>query len=308
MRVIQEMNYHPSAVARGLSKKRVHSIGVLFGQIDPSICLYDPYMIGVLAGVMSRAQRDGFIVSLFTQRWQSASQSALPLRDGRTDGILALAPPLDSGMIEGVEDLGVPIVAIAGTRKEGITAVDIDSYAGARLATEHLLGLGHRRIAYLSAGVNLSCYEPRLAGYSDALKEVGIEVDVDLIKLSCFSESLSYEDTRVLLALPEPPTAIFAGNDLSARGVFEAARALGISIPHQLSLVGFDDVPMARDLSPALTTVRQPLHAIGETAATLLIEQITQPDSNRKSKLELLMPELIVRESTAPCPISVGIN
>jgi LacI family transcriptional regulator len=298
-RVMREMNYHPSAVARGLAQKRVHTLGVLFGVVDPVACLVEPYVCGVLTGVMAQAQKDGFNLTLFTEQWKNPEESAPALRDGRTDGILVVGPQLNWEILDTLNQLSVPTVAISAQTHGNTASVDVDNFAGAHLAASHLLESGHRRIAYLSGNEDLASYQPRLDGFCEALKEFGVEPKKELLLLSRFDGTLAFEQTIGLLNSPEPPTAICAGNDKIALQVIAAADSVGIKVPSELSVIGFDDIPASRHSNPALTTIRQPLHQIGETAATLLIKQIVDKQHTISTTPIFLAPELIVRNSTA---------
>lgn len=300
-RAMREMNYHPSAVARGLSSKKVHTFGVLFGAVDSVEFVTNPYASGLLKGIMACAQREGFDITFFTAPWRSASASAPALRDGRTDGILAIAPPMKSDILAGISALNMPLVVISAEPEAAVSNVDIDNRAGAMLAVRHLAQLGHRRIAYLMGNEDMASFESRSEGFQAAVCELGLELRPEFMLISHFDGSLAFEQTSRLLRHPQPPTAIFAGNDTIAMGVIEAARCLGVQVPSQLSVVGFDDVPAALLVTPNLTTIRQPLREIGETATELLIDYMREPEVP-VPKTILLRPELIVRGSTGPAP------
>jgi LacI family transcriptional regulator len=293
-RAMRELNYHPSAVARGLSGKRVNTFGVLVGAVDTVEAVTNPYTSGLLVGMMSCARREGFNVTLFTAPWIDARRSASAFRDGRTDGILAVAPPFTTDIVSGLRSLAMPLVVISGASDPEVTDVDVDNYLGVKLAVEHLRELGHRDIAYLMGNGDLACHKPRRNAFCDAY---GGPIREGYLVESTFDGALAYEQTRQLLAGPAAPTAIVAGNDSIALGVLAAARDMGICVPEQLSVVGFDDAPCATMTHPNLTTVRQPLNAIGETAAKLLIGAMQEPHTPVTS--HLLSPELIVRGTTA---------
>ena len=298
-RVMREMNYHPSAVARGLSSKRVHTLGILFGAVDSIEFSTNSYVNGLLQGIMLHAQNTGFDITFFTAKWQNAGVSAPPLRDGRTDGVLAIAPLLNSDMLEGLSSLGIPHVSISASADTNAVNVDVDNYAGSRLAAQHLIELGHRRIAYLMGNDDLASFTPRRAGFVDALQEAGIALNPQWIQMSHFDGSRAFEQTRALLQETERPSAICCGNDHIALGVLEAARSLDIDVPQQLSVIGFDDVPAAMFSTPQLTTIRQPLREIGIRATQMLIEQLSGEQKENAARQMLFAPELIVRQSTA---------
>jgi LacI family transcriptional regulator len=177
-------------------------------------------------------------------------------------------------------------------------AVGATNWQGAYDATRHLLGLGHRRIGFITGQVDMGCSRDRLAGYQAALADAGLAPDPLLIKEGDFFQPDGFAGARELMALPEPPSAIFASNDVSAFGVMEAVRDAGRRIPDDISIVGFDDIPQAAQVNPTLTTVRQPLEQMGRTAARMLLEIIGNPD--RPATRVELATELIVRASTRP--------
>lgn len=298
-RAMREMNYHPSAVARGLSSKKVHTFGVLFGAVDSVEFVTNPYASGLLRGIMACAQREGFDITFFTAPWRSAPLSAPPLRDGRTDGILAIAPPMGSDILAGVSELNMPLVVISADPAAPVSNVDIDNRAGARLAMGHLVQLGHRRIAYLMGNEDMASFEARREGFRTTLCEAGLELVPEFMVPSHFDGSLAFEQTSRLLRHPQRPTAIFAGNDTIAMRVIEAARCSGVQVPGELSVIGFDDAPAALLVTPNLTTVRQPLREIGECATGLLIRYMRESVVSAPETI-LLAPELVVRGSTGP--------
>lgn len=301
--VMRELNYHPSAVARGLSSKRVHTIGVLLGVVDSLEFMTNSYTSGLLTGILSVAQREGFNVTLFTAQWKDAQTSAPQLRDGRSDGILAIAPPLDSDIMSGLSGMHMPLVAVSAQPHPQVINVDVDNYEGLRLSVEHLVQLGHRRIAFLMGNENLASFAPRRAAFCESLAAHGLAARENEVLPSHFSGAMAGEQARMLLGQPDAPTAICAGNDAIALAVLEEAHKMGIRIPEDLSVVGFDDIPQAGLGSPPLTTVRQPLAGIGEKATQLLVQLVSDPHSIAASNT-LLPPELIVRGTTGPARTS----
>lgn len=297
-RAMREMNYHPSAVARGLSSKRVNTFGILLGAVDSIEAISNSYSSGLLKGIMVCAQREGFNITFFTAPWKNAAESAPPLRDGRTDGILVIAPPGGTDIMDGLTALDMPLVAISTEATAGVSTVDVDNAAGMRLAVEHLARLGHRRIAFLMGNADMASFDPRHQGFCAAMHAAGLSIVPEYMVVSSFDGSLAFEQTSRLLRLPTPPTAICAGNDTIAMGVIEAARCQGVGVPGQLAVVGFDDAPPALLVTPNLTTIRQPLPAIGEVATQLLIDAM-RAEANEPRQV-LLPPELVVRGSTGP--------
>ncbi len=301
LKAMEEMNFHPNAVARGLSSKRVHTLGVHCGVIQADEFITNPYAAGILGGILGCASQAGFDVTLFTNRWENTQKSAPAVRDGRTDGLIAIAPPLSCDLLEGLSSLGMPLVGVSAQSRLGIPVVDVDNVAGARMAARHLIELGHTRIAAILGNDDLSSCAPRRAGFCDALAQSNLPIRAQWLVSSRFDGSLVFEQTRALLRGRQRPTAICAGNDTIAIAVIEAARSVGVSVPHQLSVVGFDDLPLATIVTPNLTTIRQPLRDIGACAASLLIERMKGHETP-EDQSHWLCPELIVRDSTSTAP------
>ncbi|GIG30782.1 LacI family DNA-binding transcriptional regulator [Cellulomonas marina] len=219
-----------------------------------------------------------------------------------TDGVvLVVSELLDAGREELLR-LRTPVVLVdpVGTRTERLPTVAATDWAGGRDATEHLLGLGHRRIGFVTGPPEQECHRDRLDGYRAALLRAGITPDPALVR---HGDSLVAGGRRYgeeLLRLPEPPTAIISGSDEQAYGVYAAARALGVDVPGRLSVVGFDDVDLCQWVTPPLTTVRQPLAGMAREATRMVVE-LSRGGEPPAARTELAT-SLVVRASTAPPP------
>lgn len=299
LEAVERLGYHPNALARGLAGHRVNTIGVLFGRVEPEI-VTNPYVSAVLQGVFSQSAELGFNVTLFTQRWKSAELSALSLKDGRCDGLLLVAPTRDTDVIPGLAALGMPVVVVSAAVDPSyrMPFVDVDNFQGAKLAVEHLLALGHRRIAHLGGDYSQPSADERRNGYLAAMGEAGLDAGPELVTECGYGKGDAVGPTRRLLMHPQPPTAVFAANDTLALDALRVARELGIRVPDQLSLVGFDDIQAAPLVTPPLTTVRQPMADIGAWA-TRLLEQLIEgkPVAQQAHRAT---PEVVVRGSSAP--------
>jgi LacI family transcriptional regulator len=222
------------------------------------------------------------------------------LIDGATDGAILLLPEETNEELEALQASGYPFV-VADPRvpvSDGIPAVSAAHRAGAKAATDHLLGLGHRRIAHICGPRGWAATEERIEGYHAALAAAGALPSPELLVEGDWEIPGGYEAAAQLLDLPERPTAIFASNDNMAFGVVRAARERGIEIPGDVSLVGFDDTELTKAVTPALTSVRQPLAELGRTAVSVLKRLV---DGQRIETLRVeLATRLVVRESTAP--------
>jgi LacI family xylobiose transport system transcriptional regulator len=270
-------------------------IDLVFHELDSS------WAMEVVRGVENVAREEGLSLVL--------SESAGRLTPGQTwvDGVLARRPV---GVILVLSDLtaaqraqltsrNIPFAVVdpAGDPGDDVPSVGTTNWQGGLAATRHLTGLGHRRIGVISGPSRMMCSRARVDGYRAAMETAGLPVDPDLVREGEFSHEDGYTAALELLRLPEPPTAVFAGNDLQALGVYEAARELGLRIPGDLSVVGFDDLPLTRWIGPPLTTVRQPLIEMAETAARLVLDlgRGRQPATTRVD----LATNLVVRSSTA---------
>jgi DNA-binding LacI/PurR family transcriptional regulator len=181
-----------------------------------------------------------------------------------------------------------------------VPTVGSNNWTGGLLATRHLLELGHRRIAVIAGPRDVLCSRARLAGFRSAHDEAGVAVDPQLVRHGNFWVDAGFEHGLDLLDRPDRPTAVFAGSDMQAMGVLRAARRLGLEVPGDLSVVGYDNVPMATWIGPALTTVHQPLRNMAGTATRMLLDMAAGDDLST-SRIDLVT-ELVVRESTAPPP------
>jgi LacI family transcriptional regulator, xylobiose transport system transcriptional regulator len=193
---------------------------------------------------------------------------------------------------------GIPFVIVdpAGDPAPGVAAVGSANWNGGLIATRHLLSLGHRRIAVIGGPEDMMCSRARLAGYRSALEESGVPVCPELMLSGDFERDSGLRLARRLLALPDPPTAVFACNDLMALGVYEAARLAGLTVPDDLSVIGYDDLSIAKWAGPPLTTVRQPLLEMGRQASTIVLDV----DLGNNAPRVDLATDLVIRESTGP--------
>jgi LacI family transcriptional regulator len=263
--VIDDLGYESSLVARSLRSHRTNVIGILVAE-------FEPFSTEILKGTSQAITETGYELLAYsgggragtTVGWERKYLSRLSgtLIDG---AILVTPTVVEPGA-------SVPVVAIdPHTGPAGMPTVDSDNFAGASTATRHLLGLGHRRIGFLGGRPDLESSRQREDGYRSALAGAGIEADPLLMRVGGYRRASSVEPARELLTMADRPTAIFAANDLSALGVMDAAAELGLTIPGDVSLVGFDNIPESAMTTPPLTTVNQPIQQMGSAAVDLLI-------------------------------------
>jgi len=300
MEAAARLKYHPNAMARGLVRRRTHAVGVLYGVVGAEVVITNPYASGVLQGILAAAAEAGYCVTIYTDLWRGGMENIARYRDGRTDGILVVAPPASSSIVPDLSSLGITLAVVSSSGEPyGVPSVDVDNMQGGRLATRHLLELGHTRIAHLAGNRDMMSAPVRRDAYCAALQEAGVPVRPEYILETRYDGETVQEAVQTLLRLPEPPTALFAANDTIALTAMQTAQQLGLSIPEDLSLVGFDDTPAASLVTPALTSVRQPLQQISALATRLLIAQIE--GETVETACRLMAPQLVVRNSTAPC-------
>ena len=285
---IDALGYEPSAAARALSTGRTMSLGVV------APFLTERSVVERLRGVARRVTDAGYrLVLLDVERPEALDDAVGAFAvNGRVDGLLVISLALPSEPRAGA----VPTVLV-DRRSDTLPSVHIDDEAGGRLATEHLLALGHTRVAFVGDteenpfGFDSSAR--RRAGYEAALRDAGLAVDRALVRTAPHGRDAARAMARELLALAEPPTALFAASDDQALGVLEAAEAAGVAVPERLSVVGFDDIEVAR--YAGLTTVAQPLEQSGR-GVDLLLDALAG-GSPRSEQLDC---ELVVRGTTAP--------
>jgi LacI family transcriptional regulator len=219
-------------------------------------------------------------------------------------GLLLIGARLDDPVIARCRKTGAPFVLVNNAAREpDVSSVDCDNVSGARAAVRHLLDLGHRRIALIAGPENSSNARDRRRGYEEAIRAAGLTPDPGLVMPGNFVEEGGRRAMEALLARPDPPTAVFAANDVLALGAIAALRAAGRRIPDDVALVGFDDIPVARYVEPRLTTIRQPIYDIGRRAAEIVLDHAAfPPDSPPPPDREVLQTQLVVRESCGARP------
>ncbi len=264
------------------------------------------YMCEVLQGVSAAAERLSYGLMLFTQghtdHLERSAYYASLLCTGLVEGILMIASADYDILTTKFQQNRIPYVLVDDhlSERDSEPRVQAANYRGTLDAMRHLLALGHRRIGFITGRLEAECSVERMKGYKDALHEVGLPFDPELIREGDFHRSTGNLQARDLLDLPKRPTAIVASNDEMAFGVMDAAAELGLCVGQDISVVGFDDVPMASTTTPGLTTVRQPLRAMGEAALEMLVSLV---EGKRLSALHRELPtELIIRGSTTRAP------
>jgi len=294
-RIAEREGYRPSAAARSLVTRRTNTVGVVVTNIS------DPFVAGVVSGIEDAAEERGFSVFLANSNAEPEREKRVvrSFEERRVDGIIVTSSRVGALHIPMLSRMEVPIVLLNNQHpSEAAHSVMIDNESGSFAAASHLVDLGHKRIGYVGDRYGHQSDTERLAGYRRALESAGFEFDSDLVQNGDGKPEGAREAFARLLALADAPTAVFCYNDMSALGVMHEARAAGLCVPEDLSLVGFDDLYISQYLNPPLTTVRQPMAAMGRLAMETLLRLL---EKEEKSTQILKVPgELIVRESTMP--------
>ncbi|GAB3153317.1 LacI family DNA-binding transcriptional regulator [Microbispora hainanensis] len=260
------------------------------------------YAMEVIKGVEHVAREHGLavVVSELQDHQPPATGWIEGVIGRRPHGVIVVFSGLTRAEHEQLRTRDIPVVLVDPTGDPGheVPSVGAGNWSGGLSAARHLLELGHRRIALITGPAHALSSRARLDGFRAAMDAAGVPTDPELVRQGDFSAEDGLAHARSLLAMPRPPTAVFAFNDAQAMGVYQAAHEMGLRIPDELSVVGFDDLPMAQWLIPALTTVRQPLTEMA-AAATAMVVAIARGESPAQNRIELTTG-LVVRGSTAP--------
>jgi LacI family transcriptional regulator len=290
-RVLQtagRLRYVPNGTARSLTTSTTETVGVLLPN------LYGDFYSELIRGAESAARAAGYH-TLLASVHDGPDELVAVLRTlaGRVDGLAVMSPDIDPDVLRANLPAGLPVVVLGGAA-DGHASVEIDNAAGAAAMTRHLVGLGHRRIAHVAGPAGNADADARRAGYRQALAEAGLERDPLLVLAGAFTEASGYDAAGAFLELADRPTALFAANDAMAIGALRAFREAGLDVPGDVALVGFDDVPVARYVTPALTSVHVPIDEMGARAVGAVLAAVRQPDGRATVTLPT---RLVVRES-----------
>ncbi len=295
-RVMKDLNYQPNAVARSLRRKDTHTLGLVLP--DSS----NPFFAEIAHGIETYAFEQGYNVLFGSSNGDPEKEKAY-LRvfiEKQVDGIVFVAAGKSAENLEQLLSKHLPLVVVDREFKKVVADyVVADNRQGGYLATSHLIGLGHRRIACIAGPSTVTPSADRVTGYRAALEAYSIPFDSQLVRRGDFSPASGFKAAQYFLARrgSNRPTAIFVCNDMMALGVLGALYQAGLRVPDDVAVVGFDDIVLASYTSPPLTTIRQPKYEMGQLAAQILIERI-RPDGGRKPQRHLMPTSLVVRAST----------
>jgi LacI family transcriptional regulator len=270
-------------------------IDLVFNELD------SPWAVEIIRGVetVTSSAGVGVVVSSMQGRAEPPQRWLQSLTARRPDGVILVLSELTSRQRAQLATLGIPYVVVdpVGHTDPDTPSVGATNWAGGLAATDHLVELGHRRIAMISGPPRLLCSRARIDGYRAALEAAGLPIDPALLRYGDFHHETGYTEALALLRLPDPPSAIFAGSDQQAFGAYEAVHECGLKVPDDVSVVGFDDLPVASWVVPRLTTVRQPLAEMAAMATRMVLD-MARGERIASPRVELAT-RLVVRESTA---------
>ena len=295
LKAAEELGYQPNPIARGLKTNRSYTIGVLIPDLT------NPLFPPILRGIEDRLETGGYtpLTANTDNDPERELLDAQTMRSRQVDGIIAATARRDHQLHDALLDAGIGLVLVNRRQEDlPVSSATADDRLGMRLAVEHLLSLGHTRIAHLAGPLDYSTGLDRHESFFETMRGAGIEPDPDLVLLAeAFREPDGARLCGQLLDEGREFTAIAAANDLLALGCYDALAERGVRCPEDVSIVGFNDMPFAARFSPPLTTINIPHYEIGTAAAELMLERLLAPDAEpREVRLE---PHLVVRESTA---------
>ncbi|MBW4438395.1 MAG: LacI family transcriptional regulator [Pleurocapsa minor GSE-CHR-MK-17-07R] len=295
LKTAERMGYVANIQARSLAGGKTQIIGLLVPGLD------NGYITEIVSGIDQELAHSDYDMMLYTTHRYQGKESLYvkTIANGLADGLILLVPHNAQNYLQALPRQDFPYVLVDQIdNMYNSTTVDATNWQGAYDATAYLIKLGHQRIGFIMGAPQLNSARERFDGYRAALQHHRIAYDESLVIEGDYMTKSGYSGAKRLLSLEQPPTAIFASNDLTAFGVLDAIHETGLRIPEDISVVGFDDIPLASLAYPKLTTVRQPLVQIGQVAVRLLLEKLENPE--REARRVTLATELIVRDSSAP--------
>jgi LacI family transcriptional regulator len=298
---VRKMNYVPHPLGRGLSTRRTETVGMLLPD------LLGEFFSEVIRGADEAAQRSGYhLLVSSSHNSREDFERTIRTMHGRVDALLIMSPDIDAETLFAHLSVNHPIVLMnCRADRASYKSLTIDNYGGAVQVVRHILRHGHRRIAFLAGRRGNLDAEERLRGYCEAMKRSGTSVQEDLIFPGEFSENSGYDAARKILTCIPRPTAIIASNDSMALGVLGALREAGVRVPQEMALTGFDDIPLAAHLSPALTTVHLGIRELGVRAMEIALDLLQRRGVHLHQR-EVLSTSLRVRESCGCTSVSVS--
>ncbi|HEV7921917.1 MAG TPA: LacI family DNA-binding transcriptional regulator [Thermoanaerobaculia bacterium] len=283
----KDLRYVPNVAARSLSIRRSHTLGIVLPDV------HGEFFSELIRGIDLAARRAGYHILVSGSHSSAAEMlEVLETMRGRVDGVVLMAPDVAPAALREPLAADLPLVVLSA-RDDQHDAITIDNYGGARLMMDHLLSLGHTRIAFICGPGQNSDARERVRGYRQAMRTVGARMEV----AGDFTERAGFDAAQRILAADPRPTAIFAANDAMAVGVLGALAEAGVECPKEMAVVGFDDIPIARYIAPSLTTVRVDIAEIGRRAFAILFERLNASARGLPRRTECVTTTLVIRKS-----------
>ena len=290
--IVDRLRYSPHGAALSLITRKTNTLGVLLPDV------HGEFFSEVIRGIDSCARERGYHLLVSGSHSDRAEiEAVLRATRGRVDGMIVMSPEMDTHALKMNSTDGIPIVLVNGMDERGLfDSVQIDNSGGARAMVNHLISLGHRRIAHLAGPAGNRDAVERLRGYRDAMRSLVGRCSRELELAGDFREEAGYQAGRRLLASKNRPTAVFAANDAMAIGLLACFQESGVRVPQDVAVAGFDDIPIARFATPPLSTVRVPIAELGARATRLLLQALSGP-ARRARRHETLSTTLVIRDS-----------
>lgn len=300
LKAIRDLDYQANVLARGLANQQTNTLGLVIPQVN------DAFFFQIVRGVEEATASTGYSLLIASQPRPASEHLYLDLfRRSHVDAMVLVAIDVYEREVQQIVKRGIPIVLVQLNIGKDIPSFLADNYGGARTLAEHLMEHGYRRLAYITGTNYTSDSQERLRALRDVLAEHDLELPEPYIVVGDYLRGSGYQAMLQLLDLPEPPEAVFAANDQMAIDAVMAIQARGLRVPQDIAVVGFDDIPMASYISPALTTVHQPVYELGWHAAQRALEMIRigeAPHTLATPRVLLLPTSLVIRRSCG-CPI-----
>jgi len=296
LKIVDELNYQPNLIARSLASKQTMILGIIIPKIEHM--LLDNYIAQVISGITDIAMQNNYRIMLcpFEPEQQHKSEYMNIARSKLITGMILVKTKYDDPNITDLADHGFPFVLVNHKKySKKINFVDSRNIEGAKIAVNYLYEKGHKEIAFVAGSMDETNGKDRYKGYVDAMKKLGLPFRPEWVVNGDFNKEKAYIEAKKLIKPGKKPTAIFCSDDYMALGVIQHIKEVGLTVPDDIAIIGFDDIELASYTKPALTTIRQPIYDLGKTAAEILLNLIDNKTTSPVHKL--LNVELVKRES-----------
>lgn len=298
---ISDLNYRPNFAARALKRRKADTVGIIVPSSFRRPHPHEPrgyYFTEIIRGAHNQCTEQGYVLTLLDDESTPDFYKRL-LQERRVDGIILIDVELESNLVQDFYDADFSFVVIGTAPDERVACVDVDNYGSAQRVVQYLADLGHNRIAFINGPPTRLASRDRRAGFETMMQRLGLPLPNAYNQQGDFSEDAGREAMQRLLSVSPQPSAVFAANDRMALGAIRATQAAGLLIPEQISIIGFDDIPVASFFQPPLTTMRQPLYKLGSEAARLLLEMLADAEEDMTTRV-VLPTTLVERATTGP--------